>query len=138
VIFCLDTNTISYFLRGEGNIDNHFQNEIIDGGNMYVIPYIVLYEIRRWLLDKPSRPIQIFAKQFDLLFENIQEMAEMPSKVWDKAASIYVSLKQKGQLIGDVDILIAAYCLVSDYVLVTRNTSDFKRIDGLKMVNWYE
>jgi tRNA(fMet)-specific endonuclease VapC len=39
-------------------------------------------------------------------------------------------------VIGDADILIAAYCLVNDYTLVTNNTNDFNRIDGLKLVNW--
>lgn len=36
----------------------------------------------------------------------------------------------------DSDILIAAYCIVNDYTLVTDNTSDFERIEGLKFVNW--
>ena len=46
MIYALDTNTVSFFLKGEGNIDQHFQEEIIDGGNPYVIPLIVYYEIK--------------------------------------------------------------------------------------------
>jgi len=61
----------------------------------------------------------------------------MPVEVWDKAADIYISLKQKGQLIRDADILIAAYCLVNNYTLVTRNENDFNRINGLDYVDWY-
>jgi len=61
----------------------------------------------------------------------------MTLDVWEKAIKIYVSLKSKGQLIGDADILIAAYCLANDFTLVTRNDNDFARIDGLRLVNWY-
>ena len=36
------------------------------------------------------------------------------------------------------DILIAAFCVVNDYLLVTDNTKHFKDIDGLQFVNWVE
>jgi len=38
MIYALDTNTLSYILRGEGNADANFQREISELGNMYVIP----------------------------------------------------------------------------------------------------
>ena len=138
MIYALDTNTISNLLRGEGNVEMNFQHEIIQSGNFYTIPLIVVFEIKRWLLDKPSKQLQTFAKQFDLLFNNIENKSEMPLTVWNKAAEIYISLKQKGQLVNEFDILIAAYCLINDYTLITRNVKDFKRIDGLNIVNWFD
>ena len=138
MIYTLDTNTISYLLRGEGNIEKHFHREIIQAGNYYAIPLIVVFEIKRWLLDKPTKQLRDFAQQFDILFENVEEVAEMPIEVWDKAAEIYIALKQKGQLIKEADIIIAAFCLINSYTLATRNMKDFERIDGLKLVNWFE
>jgi len=135
--YVLDTNTISYFLRGEGNVGNCFQKEVVSAGNPYTIPYIVAYEIWRWLHDKPTGQIKAFARQFDILFTNVQDKAEMSASIWRKAADVYINLKQKGQLIGDADILIAAYCLVNNYTLVTNNSSDFDRISGLNHINWY-
>ena len=135
--YALDTNTVSYFLRGEGNVDNCFTREIIQSGNPYAIPNIVAYEVKRWLLDRPTKQLQLFAQQFDLLFQNVQDKADMPAAIWEKGVEIYINLKRRGQLIGDADILIAAFCLVNDYTLVTSNTSDFARIDGLNLVNWY-
>ena len=134
--YALDTNTISFFIRGEGNIDSYFQKEIIEDGNLYVIPFIVCYEIKRWLRDRPTKITRAFAEQFDFLFECVKNSAEMPGAVWDKAIDIYISLKQRGQLIGDADILIAAYCIVNGYTLVTDNVNDFARIDGIAIVNW--
>ena len=138
MIYTLDTNTISNLLRGEGNIEKNFRQEIIQAGNCYAIPLIVVFEIRRWLLDKPTKQLQEFSRQFDLLFKSVEAEAEMPIAVWNKAAEIYIALKQKGQLIKEIDILIAAYCLVNGYTLATRNTKDFTRIDGLNLVNWFD
>ena len=76
--------------------------------------------------------------QFEIFYKNGQSRAKTPIEVYEKATEIYIALKQKGQLIGDADILIAAYCLVNGYTLVTNNTNDFDRIDGLRIVNWYE
>ena len=56
------------------------------------------------------------------------------------AIKIKAYLMEQGTPIGkkDGDIFIAAYCIVNDYTLVTDNTRDFSRIDGLKYVNWKE
>jgi len=136
VTYALDTNTISFFLWGEGNADSCFRKEIIEAGNAYAIPFIVAYEIKRWLLDRPTKQLRVFAEQFNRLFESAEDKADMPNAVWEQAADIYIALKQKGRLIGDADILIAAYCIVNDYTLVTDNTNDFNRIEGLSFVNW--
>ena len=137
MIYALDTNIISYYLRGEGKVNEYFKREINENGNIYAISYFCAYEIRRWLNYKPTRITRSYATQFDILFQNVCELADMTAPIWEKAVDIHVALQSKGQLIGDADILIASYCLVNDYTLVTRNTSDFERIDGLKFVNWY-
>ena len=136
--YALDANTISYFLRGEGNVDNHFQQEIIKDKNSYAIPFIVVYEVRRWLRYNPTHILKAFSRQFDALFQNVKDKAEMSFDTWEKAIDIYITLKRNGNLIEDADILIAAYCLVNGYTLVTSNIKDFKRVDGLKLVNWYQ
>ena len=52
------------------------------------------------------------------------------------AAQIKANLEERGMPISDTDILIAAYCIVNNYTLVTDNTSDFERIEELNLVNW--
>ena len=135
--YALDTNTVSYFLRGEGNVRHHYNKEILQAGNPYAIPSVVVYEINRWLLYKPDKDKKDFEREFNALFHNVRDTAKMSLDVWKKAAETYIQLKSNGQLIGDADILIAAYCLVNDYTLVTRNINDFERINGLKLINWH-
>lgn len=58
----------------------------------------------------------------------------------DQAIWHYARLRQKlqstGQTIGSLDMLIAAHALALDVVLVTNNTKEFERIEGLKLENW--
>ena len=45
-------------------------------------------------------------------------------------------LRQRGELIGDFDILIAATAMNEDAPLVTENTRHFQRVDGLRIENY--
>lgn len=53
-----------------------------------------------------------------------------------RAAEIYADLYQRGGLIGDADILIAATAIVEGCGLVTNNERHFERIEGLNVDNW--
>ena len=56
------------------------------------------------------------------------------------AASFYgkirKELKDKGQPISDMDMLIASVAMANDVILVTNNKKEFRRISGLKIENW--
>ena len=45
-------------------------------------------------------------------------------------------LKRSGQSIGPLDLLIAAHAIRRKLTLVTHNTDEFSRIDGLRIVDW--
>ena len=45
-------------------------------------------------------------------------------------------LENNGTLIGSMDMLIAAHALSIGATLVTNNLREFKRITGLKVVDW--
>jgi len=38
--------------------------------------------------------------------------------------------------VGDADLLIAAFCLVDEYILVTNNTRDFEKFTSLQLLDW--
>ena len=46
------------------------------------------------------------------------------------------NLKSKGVLIGANDMLFAAHAKSLGYTLVTNNTREFERVDGLLVDNW--
>ena len=72
----------------------------------------------------------------------LNELAELieirPS---DQKAAIFYgdvrsTLEKKGNIIGSNDLLIAAHALSLDWILVTNNEKEFKRVDGLRIENW--
>jgi tRNA(fMet)-specific endonuclease VapC len=54
----------------------------------------------------------------------------------DHSADIYAALRQSGQIIDDIDILIAGICLENGFALVTNNTKHFSRIKDIELDNW--
>lgn len=57
-----------------------------------------------------------------------------------KAAQAYgeirKDLKDRGQIIGGNDLLIAAHAKAEDCILVTNNLKEFGRVKGLNCQNW--
>lgn len=49
---------------------------------------------------------------------------------------IRADLTRKGTLIGANDLLIAAHAKALGLTLVTNNTREFERVEGLKLENW--
>ncbi len=52
------------------------------------------------------------------------------------AAKIRANLRNQGTFIGAYDIQIAAVAMTEGMVLLTNNTKEFERIEGLKLENW--
>lgn len=59
-----------------------------------------------------------------------------------KAAELYGQIRHQlessGEVIGPMDLLIAAITLANEVTLVTNNTSEFRRIDDLAVEDWLE
>lgn len=64
-----------------------------------------------------------------------------PVHYFDLAASrrhgpLRAELERRGELIGPYDLMIAAHALALDLTLVTDNTDEFSRVEGLRLENW--
>ena len=51
-------------------------------------------------------------------------------------ASTRATLEKKGQMIGAMDLMIAAHALAEDSVLITNNAKEFQRVPGLAIETW--
>ena len=133
MIYALDTNIISYFIQDNPHIISQFR-EVLAAGHSIVIPPAAYYEIRRGFRHKSApRKERAFAKICSLYF-----VGEMNLPIWEQAADIYGYTRKAGNPIEDTDILIAAFCIVNGYTLVTNNVKHFKGIKDLQLVNWSE
>jgi predicted nucleic acid-binding protein len=131
MIYALDSNIISYIIKGDETISKKYNAEL-DKGNHFIIPPIVYVEVKRGLeyINSVSK-----LKTFEYMCSEF-EIGKIDIHVLNKAVNIYVDLRKQGKLIDDSDILIAAYCIINDYTLVTNNTGHFERIKYLKYINW--
>lgn len=130
----LDTNTVSYFFRGEpGVVDRMMTHSPADIG----VPAIVVYELRAGLLRLPegrSRTARLDALRDFLMPVEILPFDEAAA---DEAASIKATLEADGALIGPHDILIAATARARHATLVTHNVREFSRVPELIIEDWH-
>lgn len=68
-------------------------------------------------------------------------MADFPFIAFDRedaqiSGEIRAALAAKGRPIGPYDVLIAGQAKARSLILVTSNTSEFERVDGLRVEDW--
>ena len=133
--YVLDTNVIIHYLKEHENVKKNLR-QAVSHGCVLIIPRAVDYEICRGL-DMLSATKKIAT--YNELTSSIGQcrIVDMGEDIWRIAKQIYVDLKRKGFTIGEIDILIGAYCLHHGYPLVTSNTKDFINIEGLQLENWW-
>lgn len=130
----LDSNTISYYFRGDPQVVPRLQAlRPADLG----IPAIVEYELRYGLLRLAH---EAAASRLAALVQLLQpvQLLSFDSKCASHAARIRVALEAAGTPIGPHDTLIAATALRHQATLVTRNVREFSRVPGLQWLNWHQ
>jgi len=129
--YALDSNIISYFIRKQANVVNALIGNVQKGHTM-IIPPISYYEVRRGFLRNPAPKKEREFYKLASLFG----VGSMNARDCERAAQIYADSRKRGRPIEDDDILIAAFCVVNGYTLVTANAKHFDGIDSLTAENW--
>jgi len=129
--YCLDTNTVVYYLKGtfpeirrrlEGTRPkNLFLTEIVYAELLYGVA-------------RSQKKVENAAK----LEAFVQPVTRLPfdEKASPHYADIRANLTKQGELIGPNDLLIAAIVRAHAMTLVTHNTREFKRVADLQFEDW--
>ncbi|MCQ9374626.1 type II toxin-antitoxin system VapC family toxin [Methyloversatilis sp. XJ19-13] len=130
----LDSNTISYYFRGDPQVVLHLQ--ALSPADV-AVPAIVEYELRYGLLRLP--PLAAVPR-LAALAALLRPMQVLPfdSECAAQAARLRAELEATGTPIGPHDTLIAATVLRHQATLVTRNVREFSRVRGLQWLDWHE
>jgi tRNA(fMet)-specific endonuclease VapC len=64
---------------------------------------------------------------------NILDFTEFDGIEYGKLKS---KLKRQGEIIGPIDMLLAAQALSNHMIFVTNNVKEFERVEGLKIEDW--
>lgn len=130
----LDTNTISYYFRGNVQVVSRMQaTRPADLG----VPAIVEYELRYGLQRLPKEAAKPRLVALDIFLQFVR-IVDFDSRCAEHAAQIRVKLERAGMPIGPHDTLIAATALRHQATLVTRNVREFSRVPGLLWENWHD
>ncbi len=128
----LDTDTLSEFMKGRNP-------SIVQTGQIYLQQHgrftfsvVTVYEILRGLRAKRA------FNQMSIFLRLCRRSLVLPVtiRIAKRAADIHDDLRQKGQLISDADIFIAATAMEHGLVLVTNNLSHFQHIPSLSVTSW--
>ncbi|WP_008312490.1 type II toxin-antitoxin system VapC family toxin [Leptolyngbya sp. PCC 6406] len=129
----LDTDILSAILRRDPVVIPKAQT-YLSTQRQFTFSIITRYEILRGLKAKnATKQLTAFERFCDA---NI--VLPLTDEMIIKASDIYAFLKQRGNLIGDADILIASTALVNGLPVVTNNLNHFERISELSIQNWLQ
>ncbi len=130
-MYVLDTNTLIYYFKGQGQVA---QNLARFSPQEVAIPTIVLFELQVGIAksnspEKRTQQLQQLLSRVNLIpFDRDAALS---------AATIRAQLEQKGMPIGPIDVLIAGTAVALQATLITHNVSEFSRISGLAIADWY-
>ena len=127
--YILDTDIISYYLGGDQQIVTKFEKIRLNQLGTTVINYSeLMFGVKKNKNKKLHRLIVEFCKKIRIFKYNLQS-AEIYS-------NIKVELLKKGEIIQDMDMMIAGICIANDLTLVTNNYKHFRGIRRLKVEEW--
>ena len=128
--YLLDTNILSDVIKNPQGLAAK-RLSAVDRNDLFT-SIVVAAEMRYGVAKKQS---SILGERVDLLLQTIN-VAPLDIDADRYYGQIRLSLEQQGKIIGANDLLIAAHALSLDAVLVTDNTREFERIEGLRITNW--
>lgn len=127
--YLLDTNICIHFLGNEYNIKEKIEKAGLEN---CLVSEITIAELKFGAensqnKEKNKKTIEAFIKKFPIIpiYNSLDIYAKEKSR-----------LRKKGQPLDDFDLLIGATAISNDFTLVTRNVSDFNRMDGIEIENW--
>lgn len=127
--FLLDTNICIYFLKGQYNLVQKLEKVGLE--NCF-ISEITIAELKFGAensenKEKNRNTVDDFISRFTIIpiFNSLDIYAKEKAR-----------LRKAGNPLDDFDLLIGATAISNNLVLVTRNVTDFERLEGIEIENW--
>ena len=125
--YFLDTSVIIDYLRGKSEAVNRINS--LKG--KLVSSYICLSELYEGIYRSKNKDAQPIVLEF---FSGLNKTYGLNHQIASEFGFLRKNLKQTGNIIEDIDIIIAATCIVYNLTLVTMNKKHFSRIKKLDLV----
>jgi len=129
--YMLDTNMCIYAQKNNPNVIAKIKQNFQQG---LAISSITLAELEYGV--QASANIEKNAVSL-LKFLSIVDVLPFDSGAAVEYGKICADLRKKGTPIGTMDMLIAAHARAENLIVVTHNTREFERVEGLQLEDWY-
>lgn len=107
---------------------------VVSKQHRVVISAITYQEMKFGLLVKKASPKHaVLVAEF---LKRVDEVLPWDKKAVDATTEVKKQLMAKGTPIGNNDTSIAGHAIATGCVLVTNNTREFSRVDGLNLEDW--
>jgi len=127
----LDTDTISFFIKGNPNVVRRME-EYFDHFGYLNVSVITYYEIKNGLLFRDAHRQM---KDFEAFVQDCR-ILPVTSEIADLAAGTFAELRRQNLIISHTDVLIACTALHHSLAVVTNNQNHFQGISGLQLQHW--
>lgn len=127
--YLLDTDTVSFALRGEGNVAESLLSR---KPSQLAVSSLTVGELRFGAEKRKSKKLHRLIDSF------LTGIGVLPFDL-DAAnhfGKLCAQLTRRGTPIGVVDTMIASHALALGRVLVTNNSRHFAKVTGLTLENW--
>lgn len=130
--YLLDTNICIYIIkRKPSGVFRHFEGlSIGDVGISSITGAELAYGVAKGGSEQNQRALERFLAPL--------EVARFDEAALWKYGQLRARLERQGEVIGPLDMLIAAHALALGSTLVTNNMREFDRVPGLVLENWIE
>ena len=133
MIYLLDTNTISYWMRGDQKIINKIRSHKPSDLSICTITLAeIYYGIEKSPVKRKERrnKIELICSQLEIYpFDDLAAR---------KYSMIRTQLEKDGIMISERDLQIASIAMANRLIVVTHNVKEFKRIANLDVEDWAE
>lgn len=127
--YLLDTNICIYLLKGYFNLHKKIKQV---GEENCVISEITIAELKFGAENSIQKEKN--KKNIDLIQNKFTIFPIFPAL--DIYAIEKARLKKKGKMLDDFDLLIGSTAIFNNLTLVTKNVSDFERLEGIEIEDW--
>lgn len=130
--YLLDTNMFIYAQKGNPSVLKQLHEHISDG---LAISSITLAELE-YGVSASSNPQKNLLSLTAML--SIFEILPFDADAAAEYGAINATLRRAGTPIGTMDTLIAAHARSLNLTVITHNTREFQRVEGLRLEDWWE
>jgi len=132
-LYLLDTDICSYAMKRYSATLS--QKLMTFAPGVLKVSVITAFELHYGMSRLPGAVRVRAAATISAFLDNV-EVLDFDRQAAEHAGDIRAQLADTGQPIGAFDLLIAAHARSINGAVVTNNTREFSRVDGLTVENW--